>query len=88
MSLEEFVRFDAGTFGPTNAPGPAEREQVMTRVRRLVRSHGELERLSRKPPRATWTEKERKDYDVKREQFVGMDERGNDVVSFDAKYGW
>jgi RNA polymerase primary sigma factor len=66
MSIEEFVRFDAGTFGPTNAPGPAEREQVMARVRRLVRSHGDLEKLSRKPPRATWTEKERKDYDVKR----------------------
>jgi NADH-quinone oxidoreductase subunit C len=30
----------------------------------------------------------RKDYDVKKEQFVGLDDRGNDVVSFDSKDGW
>lgn len=30
----------------------------------------------------------RKDYDVKKEQFVGLDEHGNDVVSYDSKMGW
>jgi len=30
----------------------------------------------------------RKDYDAKREQFVGLDERGNDIVSFRSEDGW
>lgn len=30
----------------------------------------------------------RKDYDGKREQFVGLDERGNDIVSFRSEDGW
>jgi NADH-quinone oxidoreductase subunit C len=30
----------------------------------------------------------RKDYDVKKEQFVGLDERGNDIVSFRSEDGW
>lgn len=30
----------------------------------------------------------RKDYDSKREQFVGLDEKGNDVVSFRSEDGW
>ncbi|HUR68478.1 MAG TPA: NADH-quinone oxidoreductase subunit C [Candidatus Thermoplasmatota archaeon] len=30
----------------------------------------------------------RKDYDVKKEQFIGLDERGNDIVSFDSTQGW
>jgi len=71
MAVDEFVRFDAGTFGPTNVPGPAETTEVLTRVRRIVRSHGELERLSKRPPRAAWTEKERKDYDRKRATLRG-----------------
>ena len=30
----------------------------------------------------------RKDYDSKREQFIGMDEFGNDIVSFRSEDGW
>lgn len=30
----------------------------------------------------------RKDYDSKKEQFVGLDEHGNDIVSFDSNMGW
>lgn len=30
----------------------------------------------------------RKDYDLKKEQFVGLDERGNDIVSFRSEDGW
>lgn len=30
----------------------------------------------------------RKDYDSRREQFVGLDERGNDIVSFRSEDGW
>lgn len=30
----------------------------------------------------------RKDYDSKREQFIGLDEGGNDIVSFDSTMGW
>ena len=30
----------------------------------------------------------RKDYDVRKEQFIGLDEKGNDVVSFDSSMGW
>jgi NADH-quinone oxidoreductase subunit C len=30
----------------------------------------------------------RKDYDVTKEQFVGLDERGNDIVSFREEDGW
>jgi RNA polymerase primary sigma factor len=71
MSIDEFVRLDAGGFGPTNAPGPAERAQVMTRVRKIVRSHHELEKLAAKPPRASWTEKQRRDYDKKRATLRG-----------------
>ena len=71
MSLEEFVRLDVGGFGPTNAPGKEERGAVMTRVRRIVRSHNELEKLAKKPPRASWTEKQRREYDKKRSTLRG-----------------
>lgn len=30
----------------------------------------------------------RKDYDAKKEQFVGLSESGDDIVSFDSKDGW
>lgn len=30
----------------------------------------------------------RKDYDSRKEQFIGLDERGEDVVSFDSNMGW
>ena len=30
----------------------------------------------------------RKDYDAKKEQFVGLSETGDDIVSFDSKDGW
>lgn len=30
----------------------------------------------------------RKDYDLRREQYVAVDERGDDVVTFDPKEGW
>lgn len=30
----------------------------------------------------------RKDYDAKKEQFIGLDERGNDIVSYDSTMGW
>ncbi|GEM_PF-326447 len=30
----------------------------------------------------------RKDYDLKTEQFVGLDEKGNDIVSFRSEDGW
>lgn len=30
----------------------------------------------------------RKDYDIRTEQFIGMDEQGNDVVSFRSEDGW
>ena len=30
----------------------------------------------------------RKDYDVKKEQFIGLDEHGNDIVSYDSNMGW
>ena len=30
----------------------------------------------------------RKDYDSKKEQFIGLDEHGNDIVSFDSNMGW
>lgn len=30
----------------------------------------------------------RKDYDSRKEQFVGLDAAGNDIVSFDSKDGW
>jgi RNA polymerase primary sigma factor len=38
----------------------------LQRVRKIVRSHNELEKLAKAPPRASWTEKQRKDYDKKR----------------------
>jgi NADH-quinone oxidoreductase subunit C len=30
----------------------------------------------------------RKDYDSKKEQFIGLDELGNDIVSYDSTMGW
>ena len=30
----------------------------------------------------------RKDYDSRKEQFVGLDEHGNDIVTFDSNLGW
>ena len=30
----------------------------------------------------------RKDYDNKREQYIGLDEHGNDIVSYDSNMGW
>lgn len=30
----------------------------------------------------------RKDYDIRKEQFIGLDERGNDIVSFRSEDGW
>ena len=47
MNLDEFVRVDAGAFGPSNAPGKEERQAAMQRVRRIVRSHNELEKLDK-----------------------------------------
>ena len=71
MNLDEFVRLDTGGFGPTNQPGREEVKLVMARVRRIVRSHNELEKLSKTPPRSSWTEKQRKDYDAKRADLRG-----------------
>jgi RNA polymerase primary sigma factor len=70
-SLDEFVRLDTGGFGPTNQPGREEIKAVMTRVRRIVRAHNELEKLAKTPPRTSWTEKQRKDYDSKRSTLRG-----------------
>jgi RNA polymerase primary sigma factor len=66
MNLEELVRVDPGGFGNSNAPGKVERTAVLQRVRRIVRSHNELEKLAKAPPRDSWTEKQRRDYDKKR----------------------
>ena len=66
MNLDEFVRLDPGGFGPSNQPGKEERKVALGRVRKIVRSHNELEKLAKTPPRASWTEKQRRDYDRKR----------------------
>jgi RNA polymerase primary sigma factor len=66
VNLDEFVRVDAGGFGPTGQPAREEVSGIMTRVRRIARAHNELEKLVKTPPRATWTEKQRQDYDRRR----------------------
>ncbi|NNE43942.1 MAG: hypothetical protein HKN12_07020, partial [Gemmatimonadetes bacterium] len=66
MTLEEFVRVDPQGFGATGGPTDKDRAAVLTRVRRISRAHSELEKLAAKPPRASWTEKQRQDYDKKR----------------------
>ncbi|MCA9753335.1 MAG: sigma-70 family RNA polymerase sigma factor, partial [Gemmatimonadetes bacterium] len=69
VPVDDVVRVDTGTFGPTGAPGEADKSAVLTRVRRIVRSHSELDKLSRTPPRASWTEKQRREYDKKRATY-------------------
>jgi RNA polymerase primary sigma factor len=66
MNLDDFVRVDPGGFGPVAAPAEEETGNVLARVRKISRTHGELERLSKTPPRASWPEKQRKEYDKKR----------------------
>jgi RNA polymerase primary sigma factor len=66
MNLDDFVRVDAGGFGPVAAPAEEETGNVLARVRKISRTHAELERLSKTPPRASWPEKQRKEYDKKR----------------------
>jgi RNA polymerase primary sigma factor len=69
MSVEEFIRVDTGGFGPTGQPPKTDKGAMLARVRRVVRAHAELERLAKTPPRASWTEKQRKDYDRKRSTY-------------------
>ncbi len=69
MPLEEFVRVDTGGFGPTGQPPKTEKGPILVRVRRIVRSHAELEKLAKTPPRSSWTEKQRRDYDRKRASY-------------------
>jgi RNA polymerase primary sigma factor len=71
MPLDEFVRIDPGGFGPQAGPSTGEKITVLAQVRRIARSHAELERLGARPPRATWTQKQRKDYDRKRALLRG-----------------
>jgi RNA polymerase primary sigma factor len=71
LSVDEFVRLENGSFGPTGAAAKSEKSKVMSRVRRIVRSHAELEKLAKTPPRASWTEKQRRDYDKKRATHRG-----------------
>ena len=66
MNLDELVRVDPGGFGPSGGPSPEQRKEVLSHVRRISRSHSELEKLAEKPPRASWSEKQRKEYDKKR----------------------
>jgi RNA polymerase primary sigma factor len=66
MNLDDFVRVDPGGFGPVAAPAEEETGNVLARVRKISRTHGDLERLSKTPPRASWPEKQRKEYDKKR----------------------
>ncbi len=69
MTVEEFIRVDTGGFGPTGQPPKTDKGAMLARVRRVVRAHAELERLAKTPPRASWTEKQRKDYDRKRSTY-------------------
>jgi RNA polymerase primary sigma factor len=71
MNLDEFVRVDTGGFGPSGQPPKTEKSKILGRVRRVVRSHAELEKLVKTPPRASWTEKQRKEYDRKRATYRG-----------------
>jgi RNA polymerase primary sigma factor len=71
LNLDEFVRVDTGSFGPTGAPGKEEISAAISRARRIVRAHNELDKLSKTPPRASWTEKQRRDYDEKRAIYRG-----------------
>ncbi len=71
MGLDEFVRIDAGGFGPTGQTGDKEKSAIMTKVRKIVRAHNELEKVAKTPPRASWTEKQRRDYDKKRSTLRG-----------------
>ncbi len=71
MNLDDLVRIDAGGFGPTGKTGDEEKSAIMTKVRRIVRAHNELEKLSKTPPRASWTEKQRRTYDKKRSTLRG-----------------
>jgi RNA polymerase primary sigma factor len=66
MQLDDFVRVDTGGFGPTNMPGDEEKTTVLAHVKKIVKSHHELERLMKEPPRSSWNEKDRGDYDKKR----------------------
>jgi len=66
VPLDEFVRVDPGGFGPTAGPGEEELKTVLSRVRRIARSHTDLEKLAKTPPRASWPEKQRREYDKKR----------------------
>ena len=69
MPMEEFVRVDTGGFGPTGQPPKTEKSKILLRVRRIVRAHAELEKLAKTPPRSSWTEKQRKEYDKKRAAY-------------------
>ena len=69
MGLDELVRIDPGGFGPTGQSGDPEMRAILTKVRKIARAHGELERLAKTPPRASWTEKQRRDYDKKRATY-------------------
>jgi RNA polymerase primary sigma factor len=71
MSLDELVRVDAGSFGPAGNAAAAERKVALGRIRKIARAHGELEKLARTPPRASWSEKQRRDYDKKRATLRG-----------------
>jgi RNA polymerase primary sigma factor len=65
VNLDDFIRVDAGGFG-TTVPGKGELTRAVTRVRKISRAHGEFEKLAKSPPRASWTEKQRREYDQKR----------------------
>ncbi|MBZ0270046.1 RNA polymerase sigma factor RpoD [bacterium] len=71
MNLDEFVRVETGGFGPSGQPPVTDKGVVLGRVRKIARAHSELEKLGRTPPRASWTEKQRRDYDKKRSTYRG-----------------
>jgi RNA polymerase primary sigma factor len=76
IAVEDFVRVDTGGFGPT-VPDKGDREEVLVKVKHIVGSHVALEKLAAVTPRASWTEKERREYDKKR---AGLRDRVNEEL--------
>ena len=75
-AVEDFVRVDTGGFGPT-VPDKGDKERVLGRVKHIVTTHVALEKLAGVHPRASWTEKERREYDKKR---AGLRDRVNEEL--------